>query len=102
MNSRVVQFRPRAVDDRQTRGPLICELCNHREPEAVVPCGRKHFDCAKCGRMSAVRDGPVLPEEGVVRQSCATCGDQSFAVMLDALMCSSCGTIHKEDWQGAA
>jgi ribosomal protein L37E len=52
--------------------------------------------------MSAVRAGPVLPEDGVVRQSCATCGDQSFAVMLDALMCSSCGTIHKEDWQGAA
>jgi len=102
MKNNVLQFAPRPIDDRQTRGTLICELCGHREHDVTVPCGRKHFECAKCGRMSAVRDGPVVPEDGVVRQSCATCSDQAFVVMIDALMCASCGTIHKEHWNGAA
>lgn len=102
----VLPFKPRAAvpvkeaADPHTAGPMKCEACGHEEPAVVAPCGRKYFECAKCHVMAMRRDGPVLPKDGVWRQSCPDCKGQTFAIMPSVFMCADCGTTLKTDWTG--
>lgn len=95
------QERARRNPDPHTSGPMKCERCGHEEPACVAPVGVKWFECAKCGCMSSKRAGPVLPADGVMRQSCPSCKSQTFAVLIDSLMCADCGTVVTDTWSKA-
>lgn len=102
----VLPFKPRPTvlapepNDPHTTGPMKCDACGHEELVVVSPCGRKYFECFKCHVMAMRRNGPVLPRDGVWRQSCPDCKGQTFAIMPNLFMCSDCGTTLKTDWTG--
>ncbi len=83
-----------------TCGRMVCELCDHRDI-SIAELGQRWFRCPKCKRNSFVRAEPVRPAEGIWRQACPACSEQSFAVMARTLLCSACGTELVTDWGGA-
>lgn len=97
--ARPVAKPPADAHTPPTCGPMMCEACRH-EMISDVPCGRKYFPCPKCKVIALRRAGPVLPEDGVWRQSCPDCKGQTFAIMPNVFMCSDCGTTLKTDWTG--
>ncbi len=83
----IVQFRPRAAEERWIEGPALCLECRYQW-HAVVPAGTWWLQCPSCETDKGRFQGPIIP--GGEMWTCQ-CGNEMFMLQRNRFFCNRCG-----------
>lgn len=75
---------------KHATGPAKCLHCHH-EWEATAEVGVTGFDCPNCELQRGVWYGIMRPPDLSKCTMCRYCNTVAFLVMIDSVMCLSCG-----------
>lgn len=70
----------------------MCSACGFKW-EAVAPAGTRALSCPECDQSAGAWRYGIFPQAGDTALNCVCCGGCLFVVLVDAIVCATCGYV---------